>query len=287
MLRSADRDRALGICGALTGVVAYLLVAGVVVRLLVGLWWLVTRPGPWGPYAAAAARFETPIGLLAGNVAIAVLIPLAVLLVRGVHRAPARALVSVTGTVRWAWTAVAAAVAVVAFAGYAVVSDPGPWRAPADFWAFAAVIVLTTPLQAVAEEVFFRGYLLQALGSLTRSPWWGIAGSALLFAGFHGTQGVALFASRFAFGVVVGWLVVRTGGLEAGVAAHVVNNLLAWFLAAGTSSIAEVRAIEHVTWPQAFSDVAVYAVIAAGCAVLAGVLRVRRTADAPISAASP
>ena len=87
------------------------------------------------------------------------------------------------------------------------------------------VILLTSPLQAAAEEIFFRGYLMQALGSLVAKPWFGVVASALVFALLHGTQNLPLFVDRLAFGLLAGLLVWRTGGLEAGIAAHVVNNV--------------------------------------------------------------
>ena len=79
------------------------------------------------------------------------------------------------------------------------------------FVGFLIAILLTSPLQAAAEEVFFRGYLLQALGSLASSKWVGIVGSAFVFALFHGTQNAWLFGSRFAFGVLAALLVVYLG----------------------------------------------------------------------------
>ena len=48
----------------------------------------------------------------------------------------------------------------------------------AGFWGFLVVIVLTSPLQAAAEEIFFRGYLMQALGSLVAHPWFGVVVSS-------------------------------------------------------------------------------------------------------------
>jgi hypothetical protein len=74
------------------------------------------------------------------------------------------------------------------------------------------VIVLTSPIQAAAEEIFFRGYLLQALGSLVARPWFGVIASSVVFALLHGTQNVPLFVDRLAFGLLAGLLVWRTGG---------------------------------------------------------------------------
>ena len=66
--------------------------------------------------------------------------------------------------------------------------------------------------------------------------------SALVFALFHGTQNLPLFLDRFGFGLLAGVLVVRTGGLEAGIAAHVANNVFAFVWAGLTRTIAEVKA---------------------------------------------
>ena len=95
----------------------------------------------------------------------------------------------------------------------------------------------------MAEEVFFRGYLLQALGSLVAQPWFGVVVSAVVFALLHGTQNLPLFVDRLAFGLLAGVLVWRTGGLEAGIAAHVVNNVFAYVIAGLTTSIAALKAI--------------------------------------------
>ena len=66
------------------------------------------------------------------------------------------------------------------------------------------VILLTTPLQAIGEEYLFRGYLLQAVGSLFGSRWVAIVATATLFALAHGAQNFPLFFDRFAFGLIAG-----------------------------------------------------------------------------------
>ena len=93
------------------------------------------------------------------------------------------------------------------------------------------MVLLLTPLQAAGEEYAFRGYLTQAFGGLLGSRWLAVLGPALLFALAHGAQDLPVFFDRFAFGVVSGVLVIATGGLEAGIAMHVLNNWLAFGLA--------------------------------------------------------
>ena len=92
------------------------------------------------------------------------------------------------------------------------------------------MILLLTPLQAAGEEYCFRGYLTQAFGgpaSGRRAS--AVLVPALLFGLAHGIgQSPPVFFDRFAFGLVAGILVIRTGGLEAGIAMHVLNNLLAF-----------------------------------------------------------
>ena len=60
-------------------------------------------------------------------------------------------------------------------------------------------------------------------GSASSSP-------SVVFALLHGTQNLPLFADRLVFGLLAGLLVWRTGGLEAGIAAHVINNVFAYLI---------------------------------------------------------
>ena len=114
--------------------------------------------------------------------------------------------------------------------GQDISGSPNPWTDTVRD--FVLVIALLTPLQAAGEEYAFRGYLTQAFGGLFRSRVAAVVGSSLLFAIAHGAgQSFPIFFDRFAFGLVAGTLVILTGGLEAGIAFHVLNNWLAFGLA--------------------------------------------------------
>ena len=117
--------------------------------------------------------------------------------------------------------------------------------------ALAVVILLTTPLQALGEEVVFRGYLMQALGSFFGSRWGSavaVVGTSVVFALAHGAQNPPLFFDRLAFGLLAGYLVVRTGGLEAGIALHVLNNLVAFGAALAFGDVTESLTVSSVPW---------------------------------------
>ena len=120
---------------------------------------------------------------------------------------------------------------------------------------FILVILLLTPLQAAGEEYLFRGYLTQAFGSLVwarkASQALAVLGPALIFALFHGlSQDWPVFFDRFAFGVVAGILVIRTGGLEAAIAMHVLNNFLAFGVALAYSDMTTALTPTDGSWWQ-------------------------------------
>ena len=123
---------------------------------------------------------------------------------------------------------------------------------------------------------------------MVRTPWFGIVASAAVFTLFHGTLDPALGAERFAFGVLAGVLVVRTGGLEAGIAAHVANNVASFLLAALTTSMAEVRAVTEVTWVASAWSVGRFALFTGLALVVAERVGVQRlTAPAGLGRAVP
>jgi len=199
----------------------------------------------------------TPAGLAYLNVALALLIPAAGLLTWLLHGLKPGWLSSVRPRLRWGYFTVClglSVIALLAMLGVALLL-PGAEDTTAtgdlnEFTTrtrdFLLVILLLTPLQAAGEEYAFRGYLTQAFGGL-----FGFAGPAvsrvvavlapaLLFALAHGLgQSIPVFFDRFAFGVVAGILVIVTGGLEAGIAMHVLNNFLAFGFALAFGDMGE------------------------------------------------
>ena len=187
---------------------------------------------------------------------------------------------SVVGRMRWTFLALCLAVEVLVslvvlpLSALAAPDTPGvPTEVPevslAAWLPFAVVILLTTPLQAAGEEYAFRGYGLQALGAWVRTPWFGIVVTALLFAAAHGGQSLPLFLDRFAFGVVAGVLTVRTGGLEAAIAFHVVNNVVILLLASATGDLAPSLTVAEAPWSVVVVDVVGMVVFAVAALALA------------------
>lgn len=272
------------LAGVVFGLTLFLLLTMLISRLVVTVAWSITAADrPYATFFRQAFAFEHPSGLLAANVGIVSLIPISWAMITVVHQVKPRWLVSVQPGFRWRYLLICLAVALVALNGVVFLSTLATgtprFGVQPGFWGFFVVIILTSPLQAAAEEIFFRGYLLQALGSLVARPWFGIVVSSVVFALLHGTQNWPLFIDRLAFGLLAALLVWRTGGLEAGIAAHVVNNVFAYLIAGLTTSIAKLKAIQSIGWLDAAFDVGGFALFAGLAYLVARLLKVRHRVD--------
>jgi membrane protease YdiL (CAAX protease family) len=213
--------------------------------------------------ALADTNLTTPAGLLFVNLVLVLAIPEVWAVARLVNGLKPGWVTSVAPRIRWRWLAVSFGVSVVTLGLSVLIGALLPATEGSDVGGgvndftttslqFLLVIVLLTPLQAIAEEYVFRGYLTQAFGAVTAHLWvsrvLAVGVPAALFALAHGAQDFAVFMDRFAFGITAGILVVVTGGLEAGIAQHVVNNVLAFGLALFLGDITTVLDPQGGTW---------------------------------------
>ncbi|MFS0910177.1 lysostaphin resistance A-like protein [Microbacterium sp. 179-I 3D2 NHS] len=141
---------------------------------------------------------------------------------------------SVVGRLRLAWLGKTLLLALAVFAAYfaallgwsAVTGDAVvPDFSHPGLGVMVLLVLLLIPFQAAAEEYVFRGYLMQLVGGWLRHPAFAILLPVPLFVLGHGYD-VWGAASVGVFAVVAGWLTWRTGGLEAAIALHIVNNVL-------------------------------------------------------------
>jgi membrane protease YdiL (CAAX protease family) len=105
---------------------------------------------------------------------------------------------------------------------------------PAVYIVCAVFIVLLTPLQAAAEEYVFRGLLAQTIGAWIRHVPFAIIIPTIVFASLH-VYDIWGLLDVFVFGIAASLVVWRTGGLEAGIAMHSVNNVAIFLLLASGS----------------------------------------------------
>lgn len=176
---------------------------------------------------------------LANNVSLALLIPISMAVSAWVMKQAPGLLASVEGRIRWAWLGrcllIALPILVVFMALQVILSArsgnlDGIGIRP-ETWLLIVGIIVTTPFQAMAEEYAFRGVLNRAVASFFRNEKVGlVAGavvSSLAFMFSHGAGDMGLNIFYFFFGIIGCMLAWRTGGLEASIAVHVINNLLA------------------------------------------------------------
>ncbi|MFJ7205414.1 lysostaphin resistance A-like protein [Streptomyces sp. NPDC098789] len=209
------------------------------------------------------AVFADPIAEVAlGLVSLGLAIPAVLLVVRWIQRRPAGTISSVTGRLRLGWLALCSGLALPVLGtqfGLLVwlVPGDGPDGTAAELFAppalgtlllSLAVVWLLVPFQAAAEEYLFRGWIQQAFGAHLRTPWAGIAVGSVLFALAHGFGQWSGFALLLYSAAWSAWLTLRTGGLEAAIGYHMVNNLLAFTLSALANDLANDETAADAPW---------------------------------------
>jgi membrane protease YdiL (CAAX protease family) len=254
--------------------------------------------GTHGDFATAltnAAEFSTPsaAGLLYLNLTLGATVLWTWGLIRVLHQMRPRWLSSVVPKLRWKFLLVCVGLGAVALGASIVVGmlvpssgssggGGGDHVSTGRAVALGLVVLLTTPLQAAGEEYAFRGYLLQAVGALTRNKWVTIVITAGLFATAHLQFAPPLFLDRFLFGLVAGWLVIRTGGLESGIALHVLNNYLALGLAILSGDLVTTLSSPSADWWELIPSLTQTLVFAGLVAWVAGRMKLQTKTRPPV-----
>lgn len=185
-------------------------------------------------YTSLDAFVMTPAFFLANNVALAACVPIAGLTQWACFGQRPRWMSAVTGAFRWRWFG-ECVVWILPLFGISLVLDVmlsgglGGLRVTPDTGFMLAAILLTTPLQSAGEE-----YLLRGLGQRSIAAWLPTTAglvlstlvTAVIFMLLHGAGDPWLNAFYLFFAVISSLLAWRTGGLEASVAMHAVNNVV-------------------------------------------------------------
>ncbi len=172
------------------------------------------------------------------------------------HRRPWRTLVTPYAQIDWWRIGQGAAVWVALALVFSLIEHllyPGryAWSLDLARWLpFALAALLLTPLQCAAEELVFRGYVIQGLGRLLRNPLVLVVLSGLLFAIPHllnpevAAYGLAIMAANyFVMGLFLGAITLRDGRLELAIGAHAGNNLLLALVVRYDDSVFETESV--------------------------------------------
>ncbi|MEY2846685.1 MAG: hypothetical protein RL076_2231 [Chloroflexota bacterium] len=160
---------------------------------------------------------------------------------RLIHR---RSMTQLTSTSRFRWPLVWQGMAIwlgmgIIFTVAESLIYPGryEWTFDVNQWILIApLVLLLIPIQAAGEELFFRGYLMQAVARLWAQPVFLVLLSGVAFMAPHlanPEMGKALGGeipmalNYFLVGVGTAWLSVRDNGIERAIGMHVINNVYA------------------------------------------------------------
>lgn len=163
------------------------------------------------------------------------------LAVRFIHARSLRTLVTGWERIRWnrifegglVWFGLAAVIAVVEAALH-----PGRYVLtfqPLTLAVYAIFALILIPIQTSAEELFFRGYLLQWMGLLLKNKWLlALINGALFFLPHaanpemsSSSNAILMGLGYFAFGFFAALITVEDNGMELALGMHASNNLFA------------------------------------------------------------
>lgn len=192
------------------------------------------------PYAllVRAEVFDPLYDYLAINLSIFIMLAGLAVTVKLIHRRTLLSLVTPDTRIDWRRVARAAAVWGVLAAAIVVIEHvlfPDRYYLSFNagrFFPFLALVLVLTPIQSAAEELVFRGYLMQGLGLLTRRPALIAITSSLVFTAPHlmnpevHEHGVLIMAANyFVIGMLLATVTLRDGRLELAIGLHAVNNV--------------------------------------------------------------
>jgi membrane protease YdiL (CAAX protease family) len=153
------------------------------------------------------------------------------------HRRPWRTLITTRHAISWRRIFQGAAVwGVIMLCSVGIQGALFPeryvWTFDAQRWLlFFMLALLLTPIQCAAEEVFFRGYLLQAFGRISRHPVVAASLSSVMFTLPHlvnpevTANGMwIMVVTYFTMGLFFALVALRDARLELSIGAHTANN---------------------------------------------------------------
>ena len=171
--------------------------------------------------------------------------------IKGLHGRSLRSLITPAPTLSWLRVWQGFSVFLLLYVGQISLSY---WLSPQDFvWIFSPgsffrflpVVLLLTPVQIASEELLFRGYLLQGIGSKL-GAFTGAVLSSLLFMLLHGLSPALLVQATwsgkagllfyyFLVGGFLCWLTLKDQSLELALGVHAANNIATFLLVTRSS----------------------------------------------------
>ena len=182
---------------------------------------------------------------------------LAVLLlwVKYVHRQPLTALITARPKTDWkrfwfAFTLWGVVTVGVTLIDYAIHPEMYVWNFQwIPFLKLLVIVVLMMPLQTGFEEVFFRAYLMQAVGLTVRNAWLPLVFTSVTFGLMHLANpevdklGYMLLIYYIGTGFFLGITTLMDDGIELALGFHTANNLFTALLVTSDWTVFQVPSL--------------------------------------------
>ncbi|MGB9936568.1 MAG: lysostaphin resistance A-like protein [Methanobacterium sp.] len=127
-----------------------------------------------------------------------------------------------------------------------VLLSPGAYNytfQPSAFAILLLIVIIGIPIQASFEEIFFRGYLMQGVGKLTKKPIIPLLVTSVLFAILHGANGISDLVNIFiviqilVIGLMLGIIVLGENRIETAMGIHIANNIFAFLVVSSSDEV--------------------------------------------------
>lgn len=132
------------------------------------------------------------------------------------------------------------------FTGISFLIDPNGYNYtfnPNTFGIFLIICLITFPVQASFEEVFFRGYLMQGFGLLSKKPIIPLLATSIIFGLVHSLNGSNMTLSGFPvieasiIGIMLGIITLGENSIETATGIHIINNLYVALVVSAQDSV--------------------------------------------------
>jgi membrane protease YdiL (CAAX protease family) len=117
------------------------------------------------------------------------------------------------------------------------------------FLIMAVISIILIPIQTSFEELFFRGYMMQGIGVITRSKWIPLIATSVIFGGLHffnpevDKLGNIIMIYYIGTGLFLGIITLMDEGLELAMGFHAATNLIAALLVTADWTVLQTNSI--------------------------------------------
>ncbi len=197
------------------------------------------------------------------------------LCIRFIHKKEFMLLINIENKIKWVrilkgaglWTVILSL-----FTFISIINNEGALSYNLNLVSFIYLLIIGLiifPIQASFEEIFFRGYLMQGFGLLSKKPVLPLIFTTLIFGLIHFFNGTtpamstSIVISALILGLMLGIIVLGENGLETAMGAHIANNMfIAFFLNSSDSGLGNLPSLITTQSSDPFSGIPVLILMA-------------------------